>query len=314
MPRPVSLPLILAAWLVGAATVAVAQQPGELPERPASFERDEFRTVRFARQLPRIGDQVEQTLSMELRLDSTVRKGKQIVERSATAMCREQHRLVTTSDVADDHTTAVRVRYVAASTKTGRGKRLRDLDGQAPAIAPQPVEGKAYECRRDGDQLLVTDQQGNIPPIDEFQIVAENMQSLGQPNPLAEFLVGRTVGIGQQIKLPRDVAEQLLGIGGSLGQVDQFVLTLKDVRHIDGAPCAVFKASVGAASNDSSQMRLELEGTLVVQIGTCRAVHADLVGPIGMVETRGSLNHTFQMAGTGRMSVRLASAYRDVAR
>jgi hypothetical protein len=314
MPRRFSLPLTVAAWLVAAATASLAQQPGELPERPASFERAELRTIRFARQLPRIGDQIDQVLSMELRLDTTVRQGKEITERNATSMNREQHRLVTTSDVADDRTTAVRVRYVAATTKTAHGDRLSDLAKQTPALATQPVEGKAYDCRRDGDKLVVTDQQGDIPPIEEFQIVAENMQTLGQPNPLAEFLVGRTVGIGQQFTLPREVAERLLGIGERLGQVDKFVLTLEDVRPVDGVPCAVFKANVEAASNDSSQMRLELEGRLVVQVDTCRAVQADLIGPIGMIETRGSLNHTYQMAGTGRMTVRITSTYHDVAR
>jgi hypothetical protein len=314
MPRLMSLPAIVAIILASAATAAVAQQPGNFAERPASFERSEFRTVSFGRQLPQVGDQTEQTLSMELRLDTTIRQGNQLVERGATAMCREQHRVITTSEVADDRTTAARVRYVAATTKTGRGERLRDLDGQNLGTAAQPVEGKAYDCRLDDDKLVVTDPQGDIPPIEEYQIVAENMQSLGQSNPLAEFLVGRTIGVGQQLTLPREVAERLLGIGDSLGRVNQFVLTLEDVRHIDGVQCAVFKAGVDAASNDSSQMRLELAGPLVIQVDTCRAVQADLVGPIGMTETRGSLDHTYQMAGTGRMTVRIVSTYHDVAR
>ena len=110
------------------------------------------------------------------------------------------------------------------------------------------------------------------------------------------------------------MAERLLGIGDPLGQVDQFVLTLEDVRPIGGAEIVVFKANVSAASSDSSQMRLELAGPLVVQVDTCLAVQADLIGPIGMVETRGSLDHTYQMAGTGRMTVRIASTYHDVAR
>jgi hypothetical protein len=312
MPRRVSVPLIVA--LIFAGAVAMAQQPSKFSERPASYQRSEFRTVRFDRQLPRIGDQIEQSLSMELRLDTTIRQGDQVIERNATSTCREQRRLVTTSSVADDRATAVRVRYVAATTKTGHGQRLHDLDSQPLATAPQPVEGKVYDCRREKDQLIVTDHEGNIPPIEEFRIVSENMQSLGQPNPLAEFLVGRVVGVGQQLTLPREVAERLLGISDSFGRVEQFVLTLEDVQPIDGVPCAMFKASVDAASNDSSQMRLELEGPLVIQVDTCRAVQADLVGPIGMVETRGSLGHIYQLAGTGRMTVRIASTYHDVAR
>jgi hypothetical protein len=306
--------------ITGAASAASAQQPATVPRasdgqtRPASFERAEFRTIRFTRQEPRVGDQIDQSLSLELRLNTTVRKGAELVEQNATAMVREQHRLVTTAAVEGDRTTAVRVRYAAARTKSGHGKRAQDLDDDSLTAAAQSVEGRAYECRRAGDQIMVTNQGGDIPPLEEFQIVAENMQSLGQPNPLAEYLAGRTVGIGQQLTLPREVAERLLGIGDSLGQIDKFVLTLEDVRRVDGVPCAFFQANVEAASSDSSQMRLELVGPLVIQIESCRAVQADLVGPIGMIETRGSLDHTYQMAGTGRMAVRIVSTYRDVVR
>jgi len=309
----------LTRWLVALGIVVAASslraQPAPVGQaQHASFEQPEFRTIRFTRQEHRVGDQIEQSLSMELRLDTTVRQGTELVERNATAMCRAQHRLITTSEIEGDRTTAVRVRYVAAKTKTGRGQRAQELDEKSLTATAQPVEGRAYECRRAGEQIIVTDQQGNIPPLEEFQIVAENMQSLGQANPLADFLAGRTIGIGQQIELPREVAQRLLGIGDSLGQIDQFVLTLSEVRRIDGAACAVFEATVAAASNDSSQMRLELAGPLIIQVDTCRAVEANLVGPIGMIETRGSLNHTYQMAGTGRMTVRVASTYRDVAR
>jgi len=237
-------------------------------------------------------------------------------------MRREQRRLITTTDVAGDRTTAVRVRYLAATTASARNQQAQAVESQPLSATPQPVEGKVYDCRREpftavnsqSEPLVITDEHGNIPPIEEYRIVAENMEALGRANPLAEFLVGRTVTVGERIELPRELAERLLGLGGQLGEVTQFVLTLQAVRQQDGSSCAVFQASVEAASIDSSQMRLQLEGPLVIQIDTCRAVAVDLVGPIGMVETRGSLNHTYQIAGTGRMDVRTASAYRDVER
>ena len=80
------------------------------------------------------------------------------------------------------------------------------------------------------------------------------------------------------------------------------------------ATCAEFRASIEAASNDSSQMRLVVEGPLVIQVDTCRAVAANFTGPIGMSETRGSLTATYQMAGTGNMTVSIASNYGDARR
>lgn len=316
MPSCLLLPRgALAAWLIGAAAgAAIAQQPAASPVRSASFRQTAPRSIRFARRPPQIGDQIEQSLALELRLGTTVRQGDQLTDETASAMRREQRRLVTTSEVQGDRATAVRVRYVSAHTKTASGRHKSDLDDLPMATARQPVEGKVYDCRRDGEQLVITDSEGNIPPLEEFRIVSESMEALGRPNPLAEFLVGRTVTVGGQVEVPRDVAERLLGLGDQLGQVTRFVLTLDDVRSLDGTPCAVFNASIEAASSDSSQMRMQLTGPLVIQVATCRAVQADFLGPIGMVETRGSLNHTCQIAATGRMVVRIASTYRDVQR
>lgn len=308
------LRIAAAVWLFATATSAVAQERGNTNIAPTSFQRAGPRTVRFARQDPQVGDQIEQSVSMILRLGTTVHQGAKIVEQSAVSQQRTQRRLVTTTAVEGGRMVAVRVRYLVANTETSRGESAQNLDTRPAAAKPLPVEGKVYDCRREGQRLVITDQGGNIPPIDEYQIVAENMEVLGRVNPLAEFLVGRTVSVGQQIELPREVAERLLGMGDRWGEVNQFVLTLKEVRPIDGVPCAVFQALVEANSSDSSQMRLQVVGPLVVQIPTCRAVLADFVGPIGMVETRGSLNHTYQTAGTGRMAVRIASTYRDVER
>ena len=75
--------------------------------------------------------------------------------------------------------------------------------------------------------------------------------------------------------------------------------------------CAVFFANVEAISTDASQMRLQVEGPLVVQVDTCRTARISLIGPIGMSETRGSYSTAYQVIGTGRLQVNMASAYRE---
>jgi hypothetical protein len=176
------------------------------------------------------------------------------------------------------------------------------------------VQGKVYRVRRDGETLLINDEQGAIPPLDEYEIVALNMESLGRPNPLADFLAGKSVAVGQRIALPNEVAEKLMGLGGELGKVTRFELTLQQVTSVHGLQCAVFQSSIEAESIDSSQMRLAVDGPLAIEIDTCRAVEANFAGPIGMSETRGSLSATYQMTGTGKMGVSIASKYSDVQR
>lgn len=291
---------------------AHAEPPHDSHARPASYERatPQSSTVRFGRRTQRVGDQLEQTLAVALELDTVVRQGRDVIDQGRMSVRRHQRRRVTTTEVSDGMPLAVLVRYLEATKTTTTGA----AEAGEGAVKPQPVQGKAYRCRREGDTLHVTDEAGNIPPLDEYEIVAANMDSLGRVNPLAEYLAGRTVAIGDKLSLPRGVGEKLLGLGDELGRVTRFDLTLAEVRDIDGVRCAVFNASVEAASSDSSQMLLQVDGPLAVQIDTCRAVQANFTGPIGMSETRGSLTATYQLTGTGKMHVRIASVYRDVQR
>jgi len=310
----------LAAFALGALTVIAAQCRAQSAYEPkvqaTSFDRTApaatGRSVRFGRREPQVGDQLEQSLSVAVQLDTLLRQGTTVVERSKSAMRREQRRVVTTTHVDHGMTVAVQVRYTHARKEAAAGSSASKL-GES-TLAPQPVEGKAYRCRRDGETLLVTDEAGEIPPLAESEIVAQNMETLGRPNPLADFLNGKTITVGQKLAVPNAVAEKLLGLGGEMGNVTRFELKLANITDVDGATCAEFRASIEAASNDSSQMRLVVDGPLVIQVDTCRAVAANFTGPIGMSETRGSLTATYQMAGTGKMTLDIASKYSDARR
>ena len=202
----------------------------------------------------------------------------------------------------------------------GAGASQPAADGKSPDAnppVPQPVQGKAYRCRRepgDDGKLIVADSDGAIPPLDEFEIVAQGMEMVGRPNPLAEFLAGRSVAVGQTLPLPKDVADRLFGIGERFGDVSRFDLTLQEVRTENGRACAVFRASVDAASNNSSQMRMQVEGPLVIEIASCRAVRTKLSGPIAMTESRGTYSTAYQLISTGHLTIAIDAAYRDADR
>jgi hypothetical protein len=307
---------------VNAAAAEPSPSSAASPVQKASFNRSPSREgrqrVTFDKRPARVGDEVEQTLGFELRMATTIRRGNQLGDKSRTTARNDQRRVVKTTHVEADRTAAVRVQYLEAT------KQLTAAEGAQPAQSlaeasktPQPVAGKTYFCQRlpgDDGALAITDEEGHIPPMDEFEIVAQHMEMVGRPNPLAEFLAGKSVIVGQTIELPKEVAGKIFNLGEQFGEITQFALTLKKVASHDGATQAEFLAHVEAASSNASQMRLELEGPLTAEVDTSRAVKVDLSGPIAMSETRGSYSTSYQVIGTGRLKLSVASAYRDAKR
>lgn len=301
-----------------ACLTSVGQQPPDSPVQPATFTRPASHTsaqnVRFSRQPTRVGDEIEQNLGLELRLTMTMRQGNEMIGTSQTTVRTNQKRVLTTTEVADGRSVAIRLQYPVA---TKQELIAEGNDAKQTTLAPQPVQGKTYFCRRDSGEkgeLIVTDEAGNRPPTDEYEIVAQQMQTVGRSNPLAEFLAGRTIAIGEKVELPSAVASQIFNLGDKIGKVSRFTLTLKKIQSESGVTFAVFQADVEAIANAARQMRLEVEGPLVIDVATCRAKQVSLVGPIGMSETRGSYSTAFQAIGTGKLQMSIASTYRDATR
>ena len=318
--------VVVAMAAIAAALPAVAQISSQSNVEQAAFARRDSsadtRTVRFELRPPRVGDQVEQTMMLEMRLATSVRQADQLLDKNEMRMRNTQHRLVTTTEIVDGRTMAVLVRYPLANKQHAVGEDAKKplpeaAAANSPPPAAQPVQGKAYRCRREtGDdaKLIITDEQGNMPPLEEFEIVAQGMEMVGRPNPLAAFLAGRTVAVGETLSLPKEVADRLFGISERFGDVSRFDLTLQDVRTENGSACAAFLASIDAASSDSSQMRLQVEGPLVIEIDTCRAVRTKLAGPIAMTESRGTYSTAYQLISTGQLTMAIDAAHRDAQR
>jgi hypothetical protein len=301
-----------------ACLTTAGQQLPDSPVQPATFTRPgsigTAQNVRFSVQPAHVGDEIEQNLGLELRMAMTMRQGNEMIGASQTTVRTNQKRLLTTTEVDDGRTVAIRLQYPVAT------KQESVVEGNGPnepTLAPQPVQGKTYICWRDSGEngeLVVTDEAGNRPPTDEYEIVAQQMQMVGRSNPLAQFLAGRTIAVGEMIELPNAVASQIFNLGDKIGKVSRFTLTLKKVQSESGVTFAVFQADVEAVANAARQMRLEVEGPFVVDVATCRAKQVSLVGPIGMSETRGSYSTAYQVIGTGKLQMSIASTYRDAKR
>jgi hypothetical protein len=288
--------------------------------RTAGFEgtgqKSSRQRVTFAKRAPRVGDEVEQSLGLQMQMVTTMRQGNQLGEKSRTSARNELRRVVSTTHVEAGQTVAVRVQYLEATKQVNASKGGPSLQtpGDGPEKKAQPVAGKTYLCQRlpgkDGG-LNITDEAGHIPPTDEYEIVAQQMEMVGRPNPLAEFLAGRSIAVGETIELPREVAGKIFNLGEQFGDIAKFDLKLNEVSSAEGHTRAEFVARVEAASNNASQMRMQMEGPLVVEVDTCRALNLNLSGPIAMSETRGSYSMSYQAIGTGTLKTHIASTFRD---
>lgn len=254
-------------------------------------------SVVFTKKASRVGDRLEQRVDAGMELQLRSRRGAEVFDTRESSTGRRQRRVVVATGLDGGVVNRATVSFSEAS-------RLRD--GRS---APEPVVGKTYRCERRGEELRVTTDDGAVPPLAEYTVVVRAMESLGRPNPLADFLHGRTVAVGERIELPPDVARRVMGLEDQFGAVERFALTLRGVD----AGAARFEADVEATGAGSSQMRVLLGGTLAIDASTCRVVSTELSGPIGLIETRGSVGRTYQVDGTGRMRIAVRSEHRAAA-
>jgi hypothetical protein len=325
----IALYLLITLALFELGTLATADEPVQQTafNRPAPADAQPL-SVRFGRHSTRVGDETEQTVVLEMRLALTMRRANEVIGKNQSTVRTQQRRIVTTTAVEVGRTMAVRVHYAEATKQVVAAETPHvaptsdDATAGAAAIAeyqpvPQPVQGKTYLCHREpgeNGKLIVTDEAGHRPPTEEYDIVAQQMDIVGRPNPFAQFLAGRMVTVGDTLELPKELARQIFNLGEKFGEATRFTLTLQKVEAEDGANCAVFLANVEAKSNGASQMLLQVDGPLAVQVDTCRATRINLEGPIGMSESRGSYSTAHQVIGTGHLRMNIACAHRDARR
>lgn len=291
---------LLVAVVLVAPGVAVAQS-AQGPQtatylQPAAAAQQ----VRFTRRLATRGDRADQRLDIQLELKSTTRQGETITHESNTALKRLEQRALVAEEVVEGKTVAARVRFEQSQ---------HTLNGKEPEASI--VAGKTYRCRRVGEALEVTRDDGSLVTPAEHETVAARLASLGQSNPLADYFAGKSIAVGEKLSLPKEVGAGLLGSDGTLGTVSRFEVTLREVVEEQGTKIARFDAEVEAEASDGVQMRLLVDGTIDLEVDTCRTRRLDLSGPMARMSSFGSYSQTETTTVSGKLSVRMAGAYRD---
>jgi hypothetical protein len=280
----------------GGVQPATAVAPAAGP-RPALGPR-----VKFDQMRTEVGDRVLQRLGMQMAVTTKIVQSGQVAHEGQSEVRSQTQRTVDAMQVAEGRAVQARVTFQLA-------KRMAPDSPNPQEFESLPTEGKTYRLTRDGEDLTVTDAEGAIPPLEEFKIVAESLDGIGRPNPLAQVLAGREVAVGERMFVPRETAKTLLGIGGpELGVVHKFELTLDRLAAAekDAAPWAVFRVAIEIKPEDQSSLAVVLSGELAVEPATCRLMAVDLAGPvhISTIERTELGIYQYSMDGTLKLAMR----------
>jgi hypothetical protein len=177
-----------------------------------------------------------------------------------------------------------------------------------PLVAAQPVEGKTYLVARRGEELEILDAAGQEPTEDELRLVRESLQTFGQPNPLAAFLDGKVIRVGESLDLPVSAARELLGWTGNQGETKKLEMRMRRIENGNGALCGVFETVLEASKHDASTMTLLMKGEISIEAATCQSRVMKLTGPVAISEVRGPLAGRFTVSTNGTLDVAVRSS------
>lgn len=298
--------------LCGCMMFLLATAPGRAEEvQPASHtapvplpEPTSGEGVQFSQRPAEVGDRVAQQVELTMHLNTSILQSGQVAHQQNVSQEHRQQRLVEVLKVVEGNVRKARVFFPQSRGKSPGGEKPGEE-------VVEPVEGKTYLVTRQGKLLLVTDTQGAIPPRAEFEIVYTSMQSLGLPNPLAKFLLGRTIHVGESIEVPQAIAASMLGFGAELGEVKQFQLRLKELSTYEGDPCALFDAKIEVAGGADQPLHVEVAGPVVILTESCRTVVTELRGSLSMDAVEHTREGSYQYQGSGELSVAVHAHYRS---
>jgi hypothetical protein len=264
------------------------------------------KSATFTYQQPVNGQHVRQEVTTHTRLQTTFTQSNQLISSETKNRKTEQVREVDIIEADSTKTAKVRVTYTKAMQRNGGKLSL----GRAE---PQPVANKTYSVSRvqEADELVITYPDGTKPPADELVIVASNMQSVGKTNPLAQFLNGRTVQVGEQLTMPPDLAADLLG-SSMVQNADSVTLKLLRLQRIGNQTVGVFQTTILGALNEAGQREFDCQGNISVAVGTCRTLRIEMEADVSMTEERGPSVATFEVTNEGQVEIEMAAYYEEI--
>ncbi len=289
------IPLLTAVYVGLLLRPACPQEIGTHVQLPHDQLVPQPVSVTFRYQPASDGSQIWQHVTFFANTLTTYKQSGQVISRRQIFMTREQIRRVTVLEAGKSRH-LVEVQYEKA-------QQTRSMAGMPPETEPQVVADKCYLVSREQDELHVRDKQGQPVTKAEEQLVKQNMQAVGRPNALAEFLQGRTLAVGQSESLPRDVVEQLLGWQDAFGTVQSVTLQLDRVKLRGATQIAECRLEITCTPAAELSSPTTMQGTVELQTDTCRVLATAMKAELNVREQRGPADHPFFVTHEGQANV-----------
>lgn len=257
--------------------------------------------VLFTKRPTQVNDTAHQIVQGKLEADRTIRQQNQLVDTSKQTLERTQVRTLTILEIVDGSPARARLVYGDSSTRVQGEKEQR-------VEVTHPVAGNTYFVLRRGEELFFTDENGSQVTEEETKVLQLHMAAFGKPNPLADFLNGKQIQIGQSVEVPQEVARELLGLTGNDAKTDKLVLRLSAIKNIDGIVCGIFDTILRTSGKEAA-MSLLMKGELVVESNTCRTRSIRLHGPVALSEMRGPTIGRFVVSTNGTLQVAVETTF-----
>jgi len=287
----------------GALLVVVSYLAASSVDAPSASAAEQYR---FTYRGLQVGDEAVQQADFDLEVNVKMEQSGQVIDSSDQRVSRSQQCRITVlkTGVVDGLPVKTKVKLAFDSAR-----QQAEIDGETKGPSTLPVEGNTYHAELVQGKLVITDTQGNVPSEREQQIVAATTQTLGKPNPLAKFFHGRSIAVGETVKMPPQLAKDLLGFTGRLDATSRFEITLTGIQNYDGVPCALFETQLGSQGPAGDRFNVQMSGRLLLQVGTCRTVWIELVGPVDVSEARGPEGGRFTVTTKGNVKMALQAKY-----
>lgn len=266
-------------------------------------------TYRFTYRGLENGDTTLQEVDLDLNLTVTVEQSGQTIDKTKHVVLRKQRCRMTVLESTSIDGALVKTKVKLTYENADQSQAQNDEPAEE---GPLPVAGKTYFASLVDDKLVITDERGNRPSDEEWAIVATATDTLGQSNPIAKFFDGKTYSVGQELRMPPQLAKDLLGFSGRLDNASKLILTFTKVQMIGGKKCAVFDTLLESTMTQGTTMKMQMQGKLMLEIDTCRAASIELAGPVKLAEAHGPADGQFTINTQGSMKMALRAGYTQV--
>ncbi|MFO0915595.1 MAG: hypothetical protein U0795_21705 [Pirellulales bacterium] len=259
-------------------------------------------SIRFRATPARPGDVRQQQMDFDLDVTRQVQEGNQVTDLRQQRVHKTKQRRVEIQQVQGPLPIAARIDY---------GKSEMRLEGGATPTQQlvDPAADKSYIVSRRGDELVIQDLQGAVPPAPELVWLKQDLATFGRENPLSTFLANREVRVGQTLDVPPEVARELLGGSDSATQVTRFQLTLEQIQTPAGHRQATFRVAIDLKGADQGGVDMLVEGHVTMNADLCQVEQVNLKGPIRSVEFEGEGANRLTLSTFGTMTVTAAMTH-----